>query len=533
MTRRQPNDDSTSDTSTIHARDVLTFLRRGLLLALLVAVVSGGTAYLLARAAEPVYRASIVLVASQPGSGLGNLDVVTPPQIDPGVYRTALMEGTILSDALLRVTGRSPSESELRSLQRSIRVTVEDQRVSSMIRIDLDHTDPVYATEVANTIAEELIIWDRERARRILARGTSAISRTIREIDVELGGTVDPTRQAELLALRDQRVEELELAARISTSALVVGLLEPLRFASPPEQPVGPRVVFQTFVATVLGVVLGYAFLLVLSALDTRIGNRDEVIALTGLPVLAEFARRSRRASRLSGETASFLRTNLEFATRSHEPRIFVISSTSDAAEKDGVAVSLAESFARSGNRTLLIDADLRHPATTAWLDVIPSHAAPLEVYLANPHRRYLPVTVSVGSNRTFDFIPSFTSTRFPVDIINEGLPGQVDAWRAEYDVIVLDSTPVVPYADTLAIAPYATGVVLCASARRTPRERLDEAVRLLRQAQVNTLGLVITELPNSRARRKLAKEELNVLQRLATDPYKTQVPNTRNPVDA
>lgn len=529
---KQPNEGATPGISTIQARDLYAFVRRGLLLALLVGAISGAAAYLLASAEDPVYRASIVLVASQPGAGFGSLDVVAPPQIDPGVYRTALLEGTILSDALLRVTGRYPSESDIRSLRQAMRVSVEDQRISSIIRIDLDHTDRIYATDVANAIAEELIIWDRERARRILARGTSAVSRAIREIDVELAGDLDPTRRADLVALRDQHVQELELAARVSTSALLVGLLEPLRFASPPEQPIGPRVVFTTFVAIVAGLVLGYALVLVLSALDTRIGNRDEVTSMTGLPVLAEFARRPRRARRLSGETASFLRTNLEILTRGHRTRIFAVSSISTASEKDGVAVSLAESFARSGNRTLLVDADLRHAATTAWLDVVPSHAAPFEVYLANPHRRYLPVTVSVGGSRTFDFVPSFTSTRFPVDIINEGLPGQLEAWQASYDVVVLDSTPVVPYADTLAIAPFATGVVLCASSRRTSREHLDEAASLLRQAQVNTLGLVITDLPNSRARRKVAKEELNALQRLATDPYKTHVPNTRNPVE-
>lgn len=529
MTTRQ-NGINTDTTRTIDLRDVMAFLRRGALMAMFVAVIAGAAAYVTTSNADPTYRASIALVASQPGSGFGTLDVVAPPPIDPAVYRSALIEGAVVSNALQRLHGERPSDRTLELFLRTLRVNVEQQQVSSVIRIEVDHRDPVYAAEVTNTIAEELIAWDRERARRTLTRGVDEIERTIRQIDVELTGDLSAERREALVNLRQQRAQELSLAVSTASSAVVVGLLEPLRMATPPERAIGPRVVFSTVIAIVLGLVLGYALRYLRTALDTRLGDRDDVMAFTGLPVLAEFAPRKRRARRLSAETASFLRTNLLLATRNVKPRVLVITSPMDAAEKDGVAVALADSFARGGSRTLLIDADLRHPATTAWLDVVPSHAAPFEVYLANPDRRYLPVSVAVSGRRTFDFVPSFTSARFPVELLNEGLPTQLEAWKQSYDVIILDATPVIPFADSLAIASFATGVVISASVRRTSRDQVREAVQSLDRAGVNILGLVLKDR-RARQRPPTDGERLEGEDE-AFDPYKTAVPTSRRAID-
>ena len=194
--------------------------------------------------------------------------------------------------------------------------------------------------------------------------------------------------------------------------------------------------------------------------------------------------------------------------------------------------MALAESFSRSGKQTLLVDANLRHPATTEWLDVVPSHAAPFEVHLANPEQRYLPVSVAVAGRRTFDFIPSFTSARFPVDLLNQGLPDQLEAWKHGYDVIILDATPVLPFADTLAIAAYATGVAMCASSRTTTREQLREACDSLDRGDARVLGVIITELSPRRARLRARRGDMTAMERQAVDPYRTSVPSTRKPIE-
>jgi len=519
----------TDRVSTIRLRDVVGLLRRGALLGLLVAVIAGGTAFVITSNAAPTFRATAALIATQPSSSLLSLNVVAPPQVDPSVYRSALIEGYLVRDALARIDGVAPSQRELERFLRNVRVSVDSRLTSSVIRIDVDHTDPDYAARVANTVTTELLVWDRERGHRALEQGVAIIERAIRDIDAELIAGVSPSRQTALEALRQQRVQEYERAVAALSSTVVVGLLETLRVASVPEVAIGPRVVFRTFVAAVLGLIIGFGMVLVRTMLDTRVGDRDAAMMVTGMPVMAEFVRLTRRVRRPSDETAAFLRTNVTLATRETKPRVLIVTSVSTANEREGVAAALAESYARSGSRTLLIDADLRHLGATEFLNVASADVAPFEVHLANADRRFPPVSVLVESKRSFDFIPSFTSVRFPGDLLSQGLPPQLEDWKRQYDTIIFDSTPVVPFADTLTIAPLATGVLLCASARTTKREPLETAVNLLERGRVNVIGLVLTELSPVRAPRHVRLSGQHEVDLRLTNPSQT-APGTVQP---
>ena len=142
--------------STIRLRDVLGLLRRGALLGLFVAAVAGGTAFVVTSNADPTYRATAALIAADPSASLLSLDVVAPPQVDPSVYRSALIEGYLVRDALTRVDGAMPSQCELESFLRGVRVSVDSRLTSSVIRSDVDHTDPSYAARVAHGSASRL-----------------------------------------------------------------------------------------------------------------------------------------------------------------------------------------------------------------------------------------------------------------------------------------------------------------------------------------------------------------------------------------
>lgn len=518
--------DPTPTTKSMNLKELAAFVWRGALFAILVAGVAGVTTYLTTRTQPEVFQASAALLASQPGSNYGSVDVVAPPAVDPSVYQSALLEGPVVPDALARVEGRRLSEKEVQSFLETMKVTVEKKDISSVIRIEVENTDPAYAARVVNAISEALIDWDRNRARQTFARSIAAIEQSIQDIDTELnrGGTNDS--QQALQALREQRVKELDAARAKSESSVIVGLLEPLSVASPPTEPVGPRVVFRTFVATVLGLLGAYGLLFIRWSLDNRVRSREDLLALTGLPVLAEFPTRSRRAHRLSGEVANFLRTNLLVATRYQSPLVVAVTSAQSPREKAGVAVSLAESFARAGYATLLVDADLRRPGTTEGLDVSNTESPPLEVYLENPGQRYAPATVGIDGKRTFDFIPSYTSAMYPVELLTNGFRAQLEHWREAYDFIIIDSPPVLPFADTLSIAPHCTGLVLCTSLAETTRERVRDGLTMLRGSEVEVVGTVVTNAP--RSRRGTQQYDYSVLDRQSVDPYRTYAQDPR-----
>ena len=513
---------------TIGLQDVFLFLRRGALLAALTGVVAGAAAFLLTHNASPVYQATVALLASSSNSGYSNLGLVTPPPVDPGVYQTAVLEGPVAGEALAKVLGQAPTASQLKSFDQSLHIDVQKQNISSVMRISVDSGNPKFAADAANALSTALINWDIDRARQTVARSIAALEQAINDIDAQLksgtsnGQPLSADRKQALTALRQQRSQELSAARARSEASVMVGLLEPLSTATVPTEPIGPKVAFKTLVAFVLGLALAYGLLFVRWTLDPRVRGRSEIIALTGLPILAEFPTPARGSQRLSVEAASFLRSSLMTSAGHERPLVVAITSPSSTKAKEGVSMSLAASLARAGYRTLLVDADLRHPSTTYGLDVSKVSTPPLEVYLESPYLDFAPLSVTIGGKHDFDFVPSFTAAQYPVELLNRGLWSRLEAWRNIYDFILVDCPPVLPYADTLTVAPMCSGVVLTADLVSTTRNELSESLSLLQQNDVHSFGLALTNVRVTRRSRGAGAADERALVREAPDPYKT-----------
>lgn len=487
----------------VTARDVGRMLRRGALLAIVTAVAAGTAGFLVSSRSPMTYSAEVGVIAAQPGADLRGMNIIAPSTVEAGVYQSAILDGDVVRRALTRVDGVEPTPQRIEAFLERVRVRVQDAQRSSTIWVEVRHPSPTFAADAVNAIVDELVIWDRERAQRALDRSVTAIERSIEELDGQIQEATqagDAGRVASLEELRAQRSAELATARETRAGAMVVGLLEPLRSAQPPDEPVGPRVLFTTVVATLLGLVLGYGLQLLRWTFDRRVGDRDDVMDLTGLPVLAEFPPLSRRSLRLSSEAAGFFHTNVALATRGASPRIIAVTSPAKPAEREGVAMSLAENFARSGQRTLLVDADMRHPGVTAYLDLVPQSTVPLDAYLQQTGAVHAPVQIAIGHDQAFDFVPSFTAQRFPVELLNEGFETCLNTWKDAYDAIVIDAAPVVPFADTLAIAPYCSGVVVCASAARSSQTQLEAAVDLLDDPHITLIGIALVEVRDRHA---------------------------------
>lgn len=496
---------------------------------LVVAAIAGATAFAVTRTQPPVYQASSALLVTHPGSRYAGTNVIAPPSVDATVYQSALMDGPVLADALTRIAGRPPTDPEIRAARRAMTIKVDQKDLSSVIGIDYRSHDATYAANMANAVAQALVSWDRNRVRETFARTIATLQQSIKELDAQIGASSGNAQRA-LVTLRDQRTHDLQSVQSMNASSVTVALLEPLSAATVPTAPVGPRLMFKTAIATLLGLLGGFALLVLRFTVDRNVRGRADMVDLAGVPVLAEFARIPRKAHRLSGEVASVLRTNLMFAAHYESPLVVAITSAQSPNEKSNVAVSLAESFARAGRKTLLVDADLRRPGTASGLDVGSLKATPLETYLSDPAESYVPAAVAIGGKRTFDFIPSFTAAAFPVELLSNAFPSLLAGWRARYDCIIVDAPPVLPSADTLAIAPYCTDVAVCASLGTSLRDNVKECMVMLRQSDINVVGTVLTNsVRPRRSGRSDQYERYSVLDLQSVDPYRTF---TRDPLD-
>ena len=475
-------------------KDVFYIIRRGLVLALVVAALMAVAAYFVSERLEPTYSTRATLLATQANSSQNSLNIpsTTAPPIDFDVYTTIGESSFVLADAAQRLGGEAALENI------NIDVRKDDYRISGFIYVNAEGSDPTALANAANAVAQALLTWDRNRALQSSSDTISTLERLIAGYNEQiepLEASLGPDTQEQydtLVAQRDNYVTALS-EARAQQSAPTTGRLQIIEPAPIPTNPVAPDPVRNAALAFVLGVFLSYGLLLLRDALDSRLKSSEDLAKLTGLPILAEFQKQPPGTRRLPREAANYLRTNLLLSSVETGTKIILVTSATPGEGKSSVALSVAESFARSDRRTLLVDADLRRPVIAQNYDLDEIHHKPLRAYLEQPNETFEPAYVALNLTHHLDVIPTFQAEPSPTELLSRSFRQRLDAWRSSYDVIIIDSAPLLSVADTLTIAPLCTGVILTANLQSSDRRGVRAAVDLLRRIGVRLLGIAVT----------------------------------------
>ena len=476
-------------------RDLIGLMRRGFVLAFLVAALVAATTFFVSRALPPTYeaRATLVVSAQDPNQRDFGVTLVTAPTLDVTTYQAAIRSRQVLAEALREVTGTTPSSAAVDDLGEALTLRAEDARTSSVIRVLVRDEDPVSGSALANAVASAAVRWDGRRATRSLETIIDSLEAQIAAIDAELAAAAD---EAPVDGLTRNRAEhQLQLSSARALRTAAVGRLELLEEAEPPREAVAPRPVRNAVLAALLTVFLVYASLLLRDALDTRVRGAEDLARITELPVLAEFPKVNTGRRGLPLEAASYLRTSIAFATNEDHPKVILVTSTGASHGKSSVSIALAESFARQHYRTLLIDADLRKPVLGReyGLNVVqhPSLSDSLERL-----DDVTPTRAMIADEVELDIIPTYEPAPNPTELLANRIRPLLDRLRQHYDVVVIDSAPVLPVADALTIAPHVTGVVFTVSLPDADRRQIINAVALLRRLGVRLLGVVAANMP-------------------------------------
>lgn len=189
-------------------------------------------------------------------------------------------------------------------------------------------------------------------------------------------------------------------------------------------------------------------------------------------------------------ESFKTIKTRIQFSTVEHEQiKIILVTSPAEHEGKTFVSINLAGSFAQSEKKTLLIDCDLRRPRihTIVGGDKKPglfdylSGNAKLEEIIREIKPNYLSY-ISSGS------IPSN-----PVQILeSKSMQNFLETIREFFDIVVIDSPPIVAVVDAEILAKMVDGTVLVISADKTENRVMLEAVDLIKNNTTPFLGAVL-----------------------------------------
>ncbi len=162
--------------------------------------------------------------------------------------------------------------------------------------------------------------------------------------------------------------------------------------------------------------------------------------------------------------------------------KVVLVSSAVPREGKSSISLSLARSYALSGHKTLIIDCDLRKPSIHTYLEIDPEGGL-IDYILQTDSTDKLANAIGNDRHSGLSAIVSGRNSNVPTDQIvsNPALAKLIDKTRDIFDVIVIDSPPLVPVVDGLYLAGYADCIALVVQWGSTSQSMVRQAVQTLR----------------------------------------------------
>ena len=293
---------------------------------------------------------------------------------------------------------------------------------------------------------------------------------------------------------------QLEASDSDGMSRVQVEVIEPARL---PEFPVSPDVKRDLFLGLLIGLGLGVAIAVLRSELDTRVRTKEDITAITKLPIVGAIAKdldsEKRPIIALEDpknplvESYRALRTNLRYLDVENDQRSIVLTSAGPGEGKSTTAVNLAIVMADAGARVVLIDADLRKPKVAMMLGIEGSVGLS-DLLIA---RVNLEDALQQWGRKQLFVLPSGRIPPNPSELLGSSAMGKIlETLSAHFDYIIIDSPPALAVTDAAILSTRTGGAVVVSAAGKTRKAELEDAFETLENVDGHVLGVVATMVP-------------------------------------
>ncbi len=357
----------------------------------------------------------------------------------------------------------------------------------------------------------------RRRSQRDQAlRAKDEIEGRIEAITASALATDGPQADYSLLRRKVQKAQEiydallsrkLEMAVTASLKENNVRVIDPSEAL---EHPVEPNYARNISISIAMGLLVGVSLALFFDYMDTTIKTREEVEALgvdflgiiPSVPGLAgegwEIARERYLYSfnypkSAFAEFVRNIRTTVNFSARADgkPPRRLLITSAGPREGKTTSSINLGISFAATGRRVCLVDADLRRPSLHHAFGLDNEQGFTTLVTEASDVESVVQPTPQAG----LFILPSGPRPPNPAEMLgSEACQRALDALNECFDLVIIDSPPVVAVTDAVVLSSHVDGVIMVIKSFKVAKDLVLQAKRQLTDVDARLIGVVLND---------------------------------------
>jgi succinoglycan biosynthesis transport protein ExoP len=409
--------------------------------------------------------------------------------------------------------------------------TLRTQYYTEKIRLielekDLGPRNPDYVIQKQKV---DLLYQALQGELKILVRGTQKLYNIQLKANAGLAGEIEKYKQeakklSPLIAIYNELVREKKefddkyniLRARLSSMQMtgslssIISNVRSLDKAQLPTRPVSPNMKTNVSLAAIMALVVGIGIIFLIVFLDRSIKSISDANQAADAPVLGVIPQLT--SADLDGknddrtrdmyvhenpkssiaECCRSLRTNILFSAADRDLKSIVVCSANQREGKTTSVIYLGTTMAQSGQRTLLIDTDMRRPRLHKSTNVALS---PGLSNLLIGDEDYDALIKPTEVENLF-ILPCGPTPPNPAELLlTKRFETVLGELSRRFDRLILDSPPIQPVTDAIVLSKRVDGVILVVRASKTMRDELRRSARMIRDIGGAIVGVIVNEL--------------------------------------
>src|SRR5664280_93896 len=424
--------------------------------------------------------ASLGYSLSQPKAYSASAQLLVQPE-SASVASSATQQAITPTDVLteLQLVTSAPIKAAVdRKLGSVPSVSAAEVGQTNVIAVTATAANPARAASIANAYATADVTHQRSAAIDNLTAAETQLSQQISTIDAQaksLGSS--PAAAAQVTALLTQEAALKEQLAQLQVSgAVTTGGVQVVTPATAPSAPSSPKPSRDAVLGFVLGLLVG------------MVGswkNKGRTFVVTKV-----------EPDSISSEAYRSLRTSLQFIAHETKAKVILVTSPAASEGKTATVANLGVVLANAGERVAIVSCDLRRPRVGHFLGLNEQMGLTAVLLGQRPLDEVLQAVPGV------DGLSVLATGERPSDptgvLSSDRLARMLDDLRQRFDVVLVDSPPVLPVTDAVILSQVVDATLLVVAAGQTRGKDLRRAIEALSLVQATVVGVVLNEVTMS-----------------------------------